>query len=276
MELTNMFESHLNTFRKLHSQSSPLMLVNVWDAASAAVVQASGAKALATSSASLAWSLGYADGGELPVDALLLAVANIMRVSQLPVTVDIEDGYSDKPADVASLVTKLVRLGVVGINIEDGDKTPELLVAKITAIRASASCGQVFINARTDVFLRGLADNQEALTMTEARLTRYQAAGANCGFIPGLDSDKAATRLANNLDLPLNFMLAGDHLAVSKRADTLLKFGVTRFSVGPGSFLDAYSTLKRTSKVSEVSCKNTEQCELLNYNEMNTLVMCAR
>lgn len=273
MELTKMFESHLDTFRKLHSQSSPLMLVNVWDAASAAVVQASGAKALATSSASLAWSLGYADGGELPVDALLLAVANIMRVSQLPVTVDIEDGYSDKPEEVASLVTELVRLGVVGINIEDGDKTPELLVAKITAIRASASCGQVFINARTDVFLRGLADNQEALTMTEARLARYQAAGANCAFIPGLDSESAATRLANSLDLPLNFMLAGDSSAISMKVAELFRSGILRFSIGPGSFLDAYSTLKSVSGLYQAPNTGNKGDVPLNYNEMNNLFM---
>ncbi|AQS40316.1 PEP phosphonomutase-like enzyme [Shewanella psychrophila] len=276
MDKQTQFSAQLEAFHQLHMGTSPLVLVNVWDAASAAVVQASGSKALATSSASLAWSLGYADGGELPVDALLFAVANIMRVSKLPVTVDIEDGYSDKPADVVSLVAELVRLGVVGINIEDGDQSPELLVAKIVAIRASSSCGQVFINARTDVYLRELAEHGEALDMTKSRLTRYQAAGADCGFIPGIDSEHIASRLRVELTMPLSFMLAGDHLAVSKRAGTLLKFGVTRFSVGPGSFLGAYSTLKRTSKPSKVSCKDTEQCECLNYNEMNTLLMCSR
>ncbi|QFU24555.1 isocitrate lyase/phosphoenolpyruvate mutase family protein [Shewanella eurypsychrophilus] len=270
------FSVQLEAFHQLHMGTSPLVLVNVWDAASAMIVQASGAKALATSSASLAWSLGYADGGELPIDALLSAVANIVRVSQLPVTVDIENGYSDKPEEVVSLVDELVNLGVVGINIEDGEQSTELLVAKITAIRASASCGQVFINARTDVYLRGLAEHDEALDMCKSRLTRYQAAGADCGFIPGIDSEHIASRLGANLAMPLNFMLAGDHLAVSKRADTLLKLGVTRFSIGPGSFLDAYSTLKHTSKPSKGSCKDTEQCEQLNYNEMNTLVMRAR
>ena len=273
MDKQTQFSAQLEAFHQLHIGTSPLVLVNVWDAASAMIVKASGAKALATSSASLAWSLGYADGGELPIDALLFAVANIVRVSQLPVTVDIEDGYSDKPEEVVSLVTELVNLGVVGINIEDGEQSPELLVAKITAIRASASCGQVFINARTDVYLRGLAEHDEALDMSKSRLTRYQAAGADCGFIPGIDSEDIASRLRENLAMPLNFMLAGDHLAVSKRADALLKFGVTRFSVGPGSFLDAYSTLKRTSKPSKGSCKGTEQCERLNYNEMNTLLM---
>ncbi|WP_076411924.1 isocitrate lyase/phosphoenolpyruvate mutase family protein [Shewanella sp. UCD-KL12] len=276
MKKQTQFSEQLETFHQLHVGTSPLVLVNVWDAASAMIVQASGAKALATSSASLAWSLGYADGGDLPVDALLFAVANIMRVSKLPVTVDIEDGYSDKPEEVVSLVAELVRLGVVGINIEDGEQSSELLVDKITAIRASSCCRQVFINARTDVYLRELVSHDGALDITKSRLKRYQAAGADCGFIPGIDAEDIALRLRSDLIMPLNFMLAGDHLAVSTHAELLLKQGVIRFSVGPGSFLDTYSTLKHRTKLSVKPFKDNEQRELLHYNEMNTLVMCTR
>ncbi|WP_267960091.1 isocitrate lyase/phosphoenolpyruvate mutase family protein [Shewanella sp. AS16] len=149
--------SLLQTFTLLHSHRVPLLLPNAWDAASAALLQMAGAPAIATSSAALAWSLGYADGGALPRAALLHAVEGIMRVSKVPVSVDIEDGYSHEPRAVAALVADLLALGVVGINLEDGCRPPALLVDKIGAIRASASSREVFINARTDVYLRDLA-----------------------------------------------------------------------------------------------------------------------
>lgn len=265
-----MFESRLQAFTELHTKiakpntatqvSAPLVLINIWDAASAAVVQASGAQALATSSASLAWSLGYPDGEALPQQELLDAVARIIRVSELPLSVDIEAGYSDNPSEVASLVAKLVNLGVVGINLEDGAQEPELLVAKIEAIRATKSCRTLFINARTDVYLRALASDRAAVDMTKRRLLSYQNAGANCGFIPGLSCEQVASELANEIQMPLNLMVDASLSTV----DTLFKSGITRFSVGPASFLNAYSGL---------SSKSDIEFSPLDYNRVNELLV---
>ena len=123
---------HSQQFRNLHSNKRALILINSWDAASAALVQAAGSDALATSSASLAWANGYADGSVLPRDVLLSAINRILRVSKIPLSVDIEDGYSQSPDEVADFVVHLAKLGVAGVNIEDGQDSPELLVEKIS------------------------------------------------------------------------------------------------------------------------------------------------
>jgi 2-methylisocitrate lyase-like PEP mutase family enzyme len=117
---------HDDVFQSLH-EGGLLLLANCWDGGSARLAQAAGARALATSSASLAWANGYADGSHLPPGLLLQSVRGIARVSDLPLTVDIEDGYSDEPEQVASLVRELMDAGAVGINIEDGAGRPELL-----------------------------------------------------------------------------------------------------------------------------------------------------
>ena len=124
-------------FLALHHADKPLLIANAWDAASTALWQHAGAPAIGTSSAALAWACGYADGGPLVHDALVAKVREILRVARVPVSVDLEDGYSDDPQQVANLVRELVDLGVVGINIEDAGKPAELLVAKIEAIRAT-------------------------------------------------------------------------------------------------------------------------------------------
>ena len=163
----------LKTFRDLHAGDRVLLLPTAWDAASAALARSVGAKAIATTSAGLAWSCGYPDGDMLPRPNQLFAVAAICRAARdIPVSADIEGGYSDNPDDVADLVVALRGLGVVGLNIEDGESTPASLVAKIEAVkRRLRSLGDdIFINARTDVFLRDLATGVAAVRETIARL----------------------------------------------------------------------------------------------------------
>src|SRR5215469_14415009 len=112
--------SVVDKFRQLHDNSSPLLLPNVWDAGSARLVEAQGAQAIATTSAGFAWALGYPDGRVLPFDEVVGSVRRIVRVLNVPLSVDIENGYSDDPQAVASNVMRLVELGIAGINIEDG------------------------------------------------------------------------------------------------------------------------------------------------------------
>lgn len=220
--------NHDELFHSLHD--GLLMLSNCWDGGSARVAQAAGATALATSSAAVAWSHGYADGSHLPTELLLATVRGIRRVSDLPLSVDVEDGYSADPAAVALLVRELIGAGVVGINIEDGADAPELLAGKIAIARevADAAGVRLFINARTDVYLRGLADGEGKPAETIRRAGLYRAAGASGLFVPGLSEERDIAAIAAAVAFPLNVM-ALPGLAAPQR---LRELGVRRLSAG--------------------------------------------
>src|SRR5258705_4432818 len=143
------------TFHSLHKQKDILILPNVWDAGSAKLIEDAGAKAIATSSAGVSWALGYPDGDVLPTQMLADLTARITDVVRVPLSVDFEGGYTKNPAKVAENLKPIVDAGVVGINIEDGEGTPELLAKKIEQARKAAESAKVnvFINARTDVYL---------------------------------------------------------------------------------------------------------------------------
>lgn len=225
-------------FYQLHHQSSPLLLNNIWDAGSAIIVQGHGANSLATSSASLAWSLGYADGGELPIDEMLAAIERIQRVAKVPLSIDIEDGYSDSPEKVGDLCKTLVDIGVAGINIEDGSQDPNLLMAKIGAIK-NRTGGLLFINARTDVYLRSLANERASFDMTVQRLSKYLQCGAHGGFVPGVENTAVVSELVRSVSMPINLMVGNLYTA----SDDFSGTNVARFSLGPNSYLTAYKNL---------------------------------
>jgi 2-methylisocitrate lyase-like PEP mutase family enzyme len=216
-------------FHALHKQGL-LLLANCWDPGSARIAALAGSRALATSSAAVAWAHGYPDGGVLPPHLLVETAARIAAANALPLTVDIEDGYSDDPAEVARLATTLMAAGVVGINIEDGGATPELLCVKIEAIRQAAreSGVDLFINARTDVFLRALAPDGERVEAVLERAARYQAAGASGLFVPGVSSADEIAALARGNSLPLNVMA----LPGMPSVEQLRELGVRRLSAG--------------------------------------------
>jgi 2-methylisocitrate lyase-like PEP mutase family enzyme len=198
---------HHQQFAQLHQAPNGILLLpNAWDAASAKIFEASGAKAVATSSASLAWACGYADGGALPPDELLDAVARITRVLKVPLTVDMEDGYSESPAEVGRLAAELVAVGAAGINLEDGSGAPDLLVGKIKAIRSALKNAPLFINARTDVYLRKLKVDGTPAQASIARMKLYQQAGADGAFVPGLTALPEVTEISAAITLPLNVM----------------------------------------------------------------------
>lgn len=223
-------------FVALHQVGEPLLLVNVWDAASAVLWQAAGAPAIATSSAAVAWSRGYADGGALPRADLLGSLRDIIRVTRVPITIDIENGYSDDPQAVAALAAEVVGAGAVGINLEDGAGSPDRLVAKIRAIRALPAASPLFINARTDVYLRGIAQGDAAVAETIARLSLYREAGADGGFVPGLADLRETAAIAAAVPLAINVMAIP---ALPKPVE-LHAAGIKRISVGPGLFKVAY------------------------------------
>ncbi|MES3025211.1 MAG: isocitrate lyase/phosphoenolpyruvate mutase family protein [Pseudomonadota bacterium] len=219
-----------NTFHALHRQAGPLMLPNAWDASSARLIESLGARAIATTSAGVAWSLGYRDGDVLPIDQHLASIAAIARVVTVPLSVDIEGGYSDDPSAVGETVARLIELGVVGINLQDGAAHPDLLCAKIDAARRAADRLGValYINARTDVFCRALVAPGERVAETLARAARYRDAGADGLFTLGLAAPAAMRAIAAGTPLLLN-VIAWPGLP---SAQALSALGVRRVSVG--------------------------------------------
>ncbi len=216
-------------FHALHAGPGLLMLANAWDAGTARLFESLGAPAIATTSAGVAWSLGYPDGDALPVTLYLGALARITATVAVPVTADIEGGYSDEPKIVADNVRRVIDTGAVGINIEDGATPPEAFARKLAAVRAAADAAGVrlFINARTDVWLAGLAPGREIAEVL-ARAALYRAAGADGLFVPGVTDTATIAELVPAVGLPMN-VLARPGLP---SAAELQELGVRRLSAG--------------------------------------------
>jgi 2-methylisocitrate lyase-like PEP mutase family enzyme len=224
--------SNAGTFRKLHDNSIPLRLPNVWDAGSARLVEALGASAIATTSAGFAWALDYPDGRMLPFDEVVASVRRIVRVLHVPLSVDVENGYSDNPKIVADHIMRLLDLGIAGINIEDGPDPASVLASKIEAIKdaVAKSGSDLFVNARSDVFLAGLPEKSKQREESIIRGNLYASAGADGLFLPALVQSSDIETIAGATRLPLNVM------AVPGLADAaaLGKLGVRRLSAGSG------------------------------------------
>jgi len=220
------------TFRALHQNTTPLRLANAWDAGSARLIESVGAPAIATTSAGVAWALGYPDGDTLPIRDLAGVVAAITRIVGIPLSVDAEGGYATDPATVGENIAMLVDAGAVGINIEDGGGSPDLLAAKIERIRrvVAAKGVDLFINARVDVYLRGLGSEAGRLAEVIARATRYREAGADGIFVPGLVDSATIRQVVEATPLPVN-LLAWKGLPP---AAELAALGVRRLSAGSG------------------------------------------
>jgi 2-methylisocitrate lyase-like PEP mutase family enzyme len=234
------------TFRDLHHQSTVLRLPNVWDAGSARLVESLGAKAVATTSAGVAWSQGYADEGMLPVDVAVNVAASIARVLTVPLSVDMENGYSDEPLTVAQNIKRVLDVGAVGINLEDGADTPELLARKIEAIKDLAARNglDVFINARTDVYLSNLVSEELRLEETLKRGRLYQQAGADGLFVAAVTDLQAIQAIAQGVGLPIN-VLARPGLPA---ADELAKLGVRRLSAGSSLVLNLWGQAEQLAR----------------------------
>jgi 2-methylisocitrate lyase-like PEP mutase family enzyme len=225
-------------FHNLHRGPELLVLANAWDAGSARLIESVGARAIATTSAGVAWSHGYPDGDALPPALVVATTAAIARVVQVPLTVDIEGGYASDPDAVGRLVGELIEAGAAGINLEDGVGAPDLLCAKIARVRQVAiELGvNLYINARVDVYLRGLVPDAERVAESCARAVRYRDAGASGIFVPGVLEPAAIRAIAQATELPLN-VLAWPGLP---ELPELAAFGVRRLSAGGGIALGAF------------------------------------
>jgi len=235
-------------FAKLHVTGSPILLYNVWDAGSAKAVLDAGAKVIATSSWAVAEAHGYRDGEAIPVEFVEQVIARITATIDAPVTVDFEGGYSEDDNVLAKNVTRLLDLGVVGINFEDrvvqgsGLYPADHQARRIAAIREAAEKKGVklFINARTDVFFQK-GDASDFVDDALARGTRYTSAGASGFFVPGLKEDAQIERLCDALSLPVNVMIMSG-VSPNKK---LAELGVARISYGPIPHIEAMNNLRK-------------------------------
>jgi 2-methylisocitrate lyase-like PEP mutase family enzyme len=227
------------TFLALHSSGDPLILPNVWDVASARIVEDAGFPALATSSAGIAFSLGYPDGEKIPREEMLAAVARIARSAKVPVTADVEAGYGPTPADAARTAGAVLEAGAVGMNLEDatGDAEQPLVelplqLEKIRAVRETAESLQVplVLNARTDVYLLQVGAPGSRYDEALRRLRAFRDAGADCVFVPGLADAPTIARIVSDLQHPVNILAGPGSLSVPE----LRRLGVARVSLGSG------------------------------------------
>jgi 2-methylisocitrate lyase-like PEP mutase family enzyme len=222
-------ETAATRLRAMHHGPLPLILPNVWDAASARCYAEAGFAALATSSGAVAATLGYADG-QVPGELMLAAVARIARSVDVPVTADIEAGYGLAPAELAE---RLLAAGASGCNLEDSDPAsgaltdPERQADYLAAVRAAAGADLV-INARVDVFIRpGPRDGGDAVAAAVQRANAYLAAGADCTY-PIIAQAAALASLVRKIGGPVNAM----HRSGGPSLAQLAGFGVARITFG--------------------------------------------
>ncbi len=269
--MTELEQSPSACFRRLHAPGELLVLPNAWDAGSARLIESCGATAIATTSAGLAWVHGYPDGNALPPHVLAAAVGEIVRVVGVPVTVDVEGGYALEPEAVGEVVARVVDAGGVGINIEDGSGTPDLLCAKIAAAKRTAGRAGVdlFVNARTDVFLKRLVSIERAIGETIARATRYRAAGCDGIFVPGVSEAPAIRELVGAIPLPLNVMVVPTLPPVA----ALRQLGVRRVSAGAAIAQAAHGLVRREATRLLAEGRYDGMFEtVVSYPEMNGLL----
>ncbi|MDX6716552.1 MAG: hypothetical protein QOH30_3110 [Baekduia sp.] len=248
MQDPTLLRARADELRRLHADPAILVLVNVWDAASARTVASlPGCRAIATASWAIAAARGLADGEAIGREGMLEAVRCVADSVALPVTADLEGGYGQTPADVGETIARAIAAGAVGCNLEDGVRDGALLrdaedaAARVAAARARADAEgvPVVINARTDVYLRGADDPEAAILRGQA----YARAGADCIFVPGVRDRATIGELVAGIDAPVSILAVPGAPSVSE----LQELGVARVSFGPGPMGVALAALARTA-----------------------------
>lgn len=250
-------------FTALHQQSSPLLLANVWDAASALAAQEAGYQAIGTSSAAIAAMLGYDDGQQMPFAELLFIVKRIRAVCSLPLSVDMEAGYGETAQAIADNLQQLTPLGVVGVNLEDSRiihgvrqlDDAHQFAGRLRDIRARVP-RSLFLNIRTDTFL---LNTENALAETVSRGQLYARQGADGLFVPCVIDNPDITTIAREVSLPLNVMCMPGLAAF----EPLATLGVRRISMG--NFI--YATLQAGLKDQLLNVQTQQSFEDVFRNE---------
>lgn len=246
-------KSKANTFRAMHRSPIILRLPNAWDVASARVFEDAGFGAIATTSAGVAFSLGYPDGQKITREEMLARVGRIARAVKVPVTADVESGYGNRPEDAGRTAREVIEAGGVGMNLEDVSDHPSqplaelsLQLEKIRAVKEAALKTGVLLvlNARTDVYLKKVGAPESRYDETIRRLVAYRDAGADCVFVPGLYDAETIGRLVRDVKCPVNILGGPGTPSVPE----LEKLGVARVSVGSSAMRATLGLVKRIAE----------------------------
>jgi len=233
--------SSASEFRALHVRGKPIILVNVWDATTAAIVEAAGFPALATSSLALAGAAGYEDGQNYPFAEMLAAASRIKAATSKPLSVDCEAGYADDADGVRVTIAAIVAAGMAGINLEDGLSggrrelvDVDLAQRKVAAARAQANAngGDLHVNARVDTFILSEENDPNQVHETIRRGHAYAEAGADSIFVPYLGDLRIIEHLVDAIPLPINILMLSGYPTVAQLANV----GVGRISLGSFPF----------------------------------------
>jgi len=234
-------------FAALHHTQRPFLLPNAWDVASALLLADAGFAAIGTTSLGVTASAGLLDGAGAGRDLTLALARELVSRLPVPLTVDLEGGYSEEPAVVADLAAELADLGVAGINLEDGRPDGGLRAghthAAIIGAVVTAAPG-LFINARTDVFLRGLVSADRALAETVDRGRRYRETGADGLFVPGVSDEDTIRGIVDGIGAPLNVMVVPNLPSVAE----LAALGVSRVSAGAAMIKATYELVRQMTR----------------------------
>jgi 2-methylisocitrate lyase-like PEP mutase family enzyme len=260
-------KSLADALRKLHHGPNILVLANCWDVASARVLEAEGVPAIATSSAGVAFSLGYPDGQRISRDEMLTVVARVAKAVQVPVTADVESGYGARPEDAARTAAAVIAAGAVGMNLEDSTEASDtalmdvaLAVEKIRAVREAGSNAGVplVINARTDVYLNQVGAPESRYDHALRRAVAFRDAGADCIFLPGVKEPELISRLVKDLNFP--------------PIAELQRLGVARVSLGSKPMLAGLGVLRRLAQELRQRGTYTSLEGVVTYAEMQKLL----
>ena len=264
-------------FRQLHRGPGALILPNAWDVASARIFEQAGFPAIATTSAGIAFSLGYPDGQRIPREEMLARIARIARAVHVPVTADVESGYGSTAEDAARTTRELIQAGVVGMNLEDASHRRDqplidlqLAVEKIKAAREAAMQlhAQIVVNARTDVYLLPGGNPDADYSETLRRLVAFRNAGADCVFAPGLKDAETIGRLAKAVECPLNILAVPGMPSIPE----LEKLGVARVSVGSGPMRATLGLLRKMAEELKTTGTYNVMDGAVPYAEVNQLL----
>jgi 2-methylisocitrate lyase-like PEP mutase family enzyme len=263
-------------FVRLHKGPHILLLPNAWDVASARIFEAAGFGAIGTSSAGIAYSLGYPDGQRIPRGEMLGAIRRIAAAVAVPVSSDMEAGYGQSPEAVGETVRALLDAGAVGMNLEDAASDVVLFditqqVERVRAAREAAAAAGVslVINARTDVYLLREGDAGGWFDEALRRLTAYRDAGADCLFLPGVCDAGIIARMTRAVAAPLN-VLTGPGMPCARDLENV---GVARLSLGSGPMRAAMGLMRKVAReLLETGTYNAMLNGAVPYQEMNDLM----
>jgi 2-methylisocitrate lyase-like PEP mutase family enzyme len=270
-------KSKANAFRQMHRGPKILVLPNAWDVVSARVFEEAGFAAIATTSAGVAFTLGYPDGQKISREEMLARVTRIARAVKVPVTADVEAGYGNRPEDAASTALAVIEAGAVGMNLEDGTGDAArpladlpLQLERIHAVREAAMKTKVLIvlNARTDVYLDQVGPEGTRYDEMLRRAVAFRDAGADCVFVPGVRDAETIGRLVKDVKCPVNILVGPGSPSVAE----LEALGVARLSVGSAIMRATLGVARRAAEELQASGTYTSLEGGIPHGEVNKLL----